>query len=224
MGQIQLTANDGHQFSAYEGIPAGEVKGSIVLIQEIFGVNPHIRSVVDGYAEEGYYTIAPALFDRIESNVELGYEADDMQKGIKFVTDMKPENTIGDIAAAVNAAKEKYPQGKIATIGYCFGGTMAWLSAASLDLVSCSVCYYGGQIASLADKTPKCPTLLHFGELDAHIPMSDVEKIRQAQPDAEVLVYDGVKHGFNCEARSDYDSVAAKLAKERSLAHLKKYL
>ena len=224
MGQIQLTSNDGHQFSAYEGSPSSEVKGGIVLIQEIFGVNSHIRSVVDGYADEGYYTIAPGLFDRIEENVELGYEAEDMQKGIQFVTKMKPENTLSDIAAVTEFIKEKYPQRKIATIGYCFGGTMAWVSAGALDAISCSVCYYGGQIASLADRTPKCPTLLHFGELDAHIPMSDVDKIRLAQPNAEVLVYEGVKHGFNCDARSDYDKDAAELAKQRSLAYLMKHL
>lgn len=224
MGHIQLTANDDHQLSAYEGIPEGDVKGSVILIQEIFGVNPHIRSVVDGYAQDGYYTIAPALFDRLETSVELGYEAEDMEKGIQLVTDMKPENTLRDIAAAANAAKEKNPQGKVAIIGYCFGGTMAWLSAASLDIFACSVCYYGGQIASLADRTPKCPTLLHFGEKDAHIPLSAVDKIREAQPTAEICVYEGVKHGFNCDARSDYDREAATLAKQRSLNHLNKYL
>ncbi|PCI42858.1 MAG: carboxymethylenebutenolidase [Moraxellaceae bacterium] len=224
MGIIQIKAADGHTYSAYEAAPSSEVKGCIVLIQEIFGVNEHIRSVADGYAEEGFYVIAPALFDRVETEVELGYDGSGMQKGIQLVTKLDPKNTLGDIAAATSVAKEKHAESKIAIMGYCFGGAMAWLSAATLDDFSCAVCYYGGQIASMADRTPKCPTLLHFGENDPHIPLSDVDKIREAQPDVEIFVYDGAHHGFNCDARSDFHEGSASIAKRRSLEYFEKYL
>lgn len=224
MGFIQIKAADGHVYSAYEATPSGKVKGCIVLIQEIFGVNEHIRSVVDGYADEGYYVIAPALFDRIETDVELSYDGLGMQKGIQLVTKLAPKNTLGDIAAAASVAKEKHTESKIAIMGYCFGGAMAWLSASALDVFSCAVCYYGGQIASMADRTPKCPALLHFGENDPHIPLSDVDKIREAQSGAEIFVYEGANHGFNCDARSDFDEKSASIAKRRSLEYFEKYL
>ncbi|PCJ22056.1 MAG: carboxymethylenebutenolidase [Gammaproteobacteria bacterium] len=224
MPELQLVSKDGHEFSAYESSPVGKVKGSVVIIQEIFGVNAHIQSVVEFYAGEGYYAIAPALFDRCETGVALGYDAQGMQKGIQLVTKLKPKNTMADIAAAAFVIKQKYPETKSAIVGYCFGGTMAWLSASALDSFSCAVGYYGGQIASFADQTPQCPTLLHFAGDDAHIPLADVEKVRSAQPQVKIEIYSGAKHGFNCDARSDYQQESSDLAKRRSLDFLAEHL
>ena len=216
MGQRELVASDGFTFGAYEALPKGNPKGGLVIIQEIFGVNKHIREVTDGYAAEGYAAIAPQIFDRVEPNIELGYtDQAEFDKGLKVAfEDLQMANTLKDLQAAVDALSGN---GKIGVVGYCFGGLLTWLSACELSGVSAAASYYGGGLANEAGRTAKCPVIMHFGEKDAHIPMTDVEKIRQAQPDIPIFVYDA-DHGFNCDHRESYDGPSAATAKQRTLA------
>ena len=216
MGQnTTITSADGFELGAYEASPEGATKGAVVVIQEIFGVNIHIREVVDGYAADGYYAIAPQIFDRIEPNIELGYEDEDMAAGIGLAFEkLDHGKALEDIQAAINAASS---QGKVGVVGYCFGGLMTWLSATSLSGVAAASSYYGGGLVNVADQTAQCPVIMHFGALDEHIPLSDVDKIKAAQPDVPVYVYDA-DHGFNCNHRGSYHAESAALAKERTLA------
>ena len=215
MGQTkQLRAIDGFAFGAYEATPSSKPRGGIVVIQEIFGVNSHIRNVADGYAAAGYAAIAPQIFDRVERNVELGYEPTDMTRGVEIARGkLKMEQTLQDLQAAIDDAKRF---GKVGVVGYCFGGLMAWLAACELNGVSAVVSYYGGGVASQLDRKPRCPVMMHFGDKDAHIPLSDVDKVRKAHPGVNVNVY-AADHGFNCDHRASYDAAAAKLALSRSL-------
>ena len=216
MGEAtQITADDGFTLGAYQASPAGAPKGAVVVIQEIFGVNSHIREVVDGYAADGYFAIAPQIFDRVERNIELGYEEADMGAGIEIAF-QKLDHAIAlnDVQAAIDAASV---HGKVGVVGYCFGGLLTWLAACELHGVSAASSYYGGGVADQANHTPQCPVIMHFGELDAHIPLSDVDKVRAAQPDVPIYVYPA-DHGFNCDHRASYDAEAAALAKERTLA------
>lgn len=219
--QIQIRSADGFEFSAYRATPAQEPRGVVVVIQEIFGVNKHIREVADGYAAEGYLAIAPQLFDRIEPGIEMGYEDADIQRGIDLAFNrLDMANTLQDLQATVTLANQSGPTG---VVGYCFGGLLAWLCACEVSGVSAAVCYYGGGIAGQLDRSPRCPVLMHFGDQDAHIPLSDVEKVRSAQPEVEVHVYHA-DHGFNCDHRGSYDAEAAATARQRSLAHFAEHL
>ena len=213
---VTLAAADGFELGAYVAEPNGAAKGAVVVIQEIFGVNGHIREVTDGYAADGYFAIAPKIFDRIERDIELGYEEADMGQGIELAFQKLDHGlALSDIQTAINAAAE---HGKVGVVGYCFGGLMTWLAACTLDNVAAASSYYGGGVADQMDKSPRCPTIMHFGELDAHIPMSDVEKVKAAQPDVPVYVYNA-DHGFNCDHRASYDADAASVAKQRTLEH-----
>lgn len=217
MGEtIRLTASDGHELAAYRADPSGTPRGAIVVIQEIFGVNEHIRSVADGFAADGYTAVAPALFDRVERGVELGYDEEGRNRGRGIRADIAWDDAVRDIAAAVAAV----PGTKIGVVGYCWGGSLAWLAATRLDGLAAAVCYYGGQIADFKDESPRCPVLLHFGSADQSIPMSDVEAIRTAHPDLPIHVYEGAGHGFNCDMRGSYDRDAATLARQRTMAML----
>lgn len=210
----QISSSDGFELGAYQARPEGNVIGAVVVIQEIFGVNVHIREVVDGYAEAGYFAIAPKIFDRIERDIELGYEEADMAQGISLAFEkLDRAAALEDIQAAINTAAG---HGKVGVVGYCFGGLLTWLSACECAGVSAASAYYGGGIAGELDRSANCPVMMHFGELDAHIPMTDVEKIRSAQPEVEVFVYPA-DHGFNCNHRGSFDADAAKLAKSRTL-------
>ena len=210
-----LKSADGFEFAAYEAMPDGQPRAGLVVIQEVFGVNSHIREVADGYAGEGYAVVAPQIFDRAEPDVELGYTEADMGRGIDLAfQQLEMPNTLADLQAAVARASQ---HGKVGVVGYCFGGLLTWLSACELDGVAAASCYYGGGIAGEAGRSPKCPVIMHFGELDAHIPMTDVEKVRAAQPGVPVHVYNA-DHGFNCDHRASYDAPSAALARERTLA------
>ncbi len=213
MGTIQnIKAEDGHEFVAYKAIPKGMQRGSILVIQEIFGVNSHIRDVCDRFAAEGYLSIAPAVFDRVEPGVELGYTPEDIERGRNIMGQLNWQNTMMDIVAtAATMSGDKRP----GIVGYCYGGTVAWIAACRLDL-SCSVGYYGGGIVDFVDETPKCPTMLHFGEQDTGIPMSDVKEISQKHPKVVVHTYAESEHGFNCDHRGSYHENDAKLAQERT--------
>lgn len=212
---------DGHTVNAYESLPDSDPKGSLVIIQEIFGVNQHIRDVVDEYAREGYATLAPQIFDRVRRDVELGYGPDGMNEGLKLAfTEVSREHVLVDLQAAV---EEIGKYGNVGIIGYCYGGLMSWLSACEVRGLSAAVVYYGGGIANELSRSPDCPVLMHFGEEDTMIPMDQVESIRNSLPDAEVYTY-SAGHGFNCDHRDSYDRKSATLAKERTLAFLENHV
>ncbi len=213
---VTLTAADGHSLGAYQAEPAGTPKGAVVIVQEIFGVNSHIRSVVDRFAEAGYRTIAPALFDRAQPGVELGYDEDTMKEGFALRGQVTWENALADIGAGVEAVRSG---GKVAVVGYCWGGSIAWMAADSLTIDAASG-WYGGQIHDELARQPKCPVQLHFGTEDHSIPNEKVEAIRAAHPDIPVYVYDGAGHGFNCDDRGSYHADASGLATQRTLEFL----
>lgn len=217
MGEfITLKASDGHEFAAYVAEPDGAPRGGIVLVQEIFGVNSHIRGVCDGFAADGYKVIAPALFDRIERGIETGYSADEVAAARELKGRMDWDSPLLDIRAAADALSGL----KMGVVGYCWGGSLAWLAATRLDGFSGAVCYYGGQINDFRDESAKCPVMMHFGTEDASIPMDAVEAIRAAQPDVAIHIYEGAGHGFNCEQRGSYDAASAATARERTTAFL----
>lgn len=217
MGEmIRLSAKDGFTLSAWKAVPAGAPKGGVVILQEIFGLNAHIRSVADRYAAEGYLAIAPALFDRVRPGIELGYTPDDVTNGARIRAETTTEGALADTQAAIEAAAAG---GKVGVVGYCWGGSLAFLAATRLTGLSAAVCYYGGMIANALDEVPRVPTIMHFGRLDKHIPMSDVDKIRQALPHLSVFDYDA-DHGFNCDARGSFNQPAADLARARTLEFL----
>ncbi len=217
---IELTASDGHRLAAYRADPAGKPRGGLVVIQEIFGVNSHIRSVADGYAADGYLAIAPALFDRVERGFEVGYSPPEIERGRAVRAKVSLEDALKDAAAAIKAAAAT---GKVGIVGYCWGGTVAWAAATRLDGLACAAPHYGGGIAEIATERPRCPVVFHFGETDQQIPMTDVEKIRKAQPGQTVHVYPA-GHGFNCDQRGSYHAPSAKLARERTLEFLHKHV
>jgi carboxymethylenebutenolidase len=222
MGQnIELKTKDGKTISAYKAEPAGKPRGGIVVIQEIWGVNSHIRDVTDRYAKEGYLAIAPAIFDRIEPGVKMDqYTQETMQKGFGYMQKVDQDKALLDIEAAV---KEASKAGKVGVVGFCFGGRMAWLSAARVDGIAASVPYYGGGVPQLASEKPKVPVMLHFGEKDAHIPVASVEEFKKVHPTLPVYIYPA-DHGFNCDQRGSYDAAAAKLAQDRTLEFFRKHV
>ncbi len=217
---LTLTAEDGHQCGAYRADPDGTPRGGIVVIQEIFGVNKHIRSVCDGFAADGYAALAPALYDRETPGVELAYDTAGITRGREIRAEVGWDNPVRDIAAAVEALA---PVARIGAVGYCWGGSLAWLAATRLQ-VACAVCYYGGQIVNFKDEKPGCPVLMHFGETDHSISMDDVETIRAAQPGVPTHVYPGAGHGFNCDMRAESHPASAELARVRTLAFFAEHI
>ena len=224
MGQIiQLDASDGHRLSAYEAAPSsGKHRGGLVVIQEIFGVNNHIKRVTDGWAEEGYYCIAPAIFDRAKKNVELDYGPDSIAAGRSMAEKIALDSMLLDVEAARGAASSA---GKVGVVGYCLGGSLAWLAATRLAGVAAASCYYGGRIPGLATEKPRCPVQMHSGEKDQGIPLSDVEKVRAAVPAGlvEIFTYPA-GHAFNRDAGQSFKPQSAKLARERTLALFRKHI
>jgi carboxymethylenebutenolidase len=218
---IVLRAADGQELGAYVARPAGEPVAGLVVIQEIFGVNEHIRRVTDDYAKDGFLAIAPALFDRIEPGVELGYEGEDAARARSFIPRLDMEKAMLDVEAAVQYAAKSTGK-KVEVVGYCLGGTLAWLAAARLP-VAAAVGYYGGRISQYVHEQQKAPVMLHFGTQDAHIPKAEVDEIGAAHPDVEIYWYDA-GHGFNCDARASYNPEAARVARERSLKLLRRAL
>jgi carboxymethylenebutenolidase len=218
---LDLTASDGHKLSAYRANPAGEPKGALVVVQEIFGVNRHIRAVCDGFAANGYVAIAPALFDRVEPGIELGYEEEDRQRGFGFRQKIGWDEAMADIEAARDAVSSLAPLG---LVGYCWGGSLAWLAAVRISGFKAVVTYYGGQIVDFKDDKALCPVMMHFGEVDLSIELAKVDEIKAAQPGIPVFVYDGAGHGFNCDLRGSYHADASKLAGERTMAFLQEHV
>lgn len=216
---IELTAADGHKFDTYTAGPAGKPKGGLVVIQEIFGVNSHIRSVCDGFAAEGYLCVSPALFDRTERKVELGYDEASVARGRDLRAKVSWEQVMQDMAAAMEAASAA---GKVGSVGYCWGGSISFLCATRLP-VQAAVVYYGGQIVPFKDETANAPLLMHFGEADSGIPLTDVEQIKQAQPQAKVHVYPA-GHGFNCDQRGSFEPTSARIARERTMDFFRQHI
>ncbi len=225
MGEwVKLTAADGQELQAYVAKPAGNAIGGLVLVQEIFGVNSHIRSVCDRYASEGFLVVAPAIFDRFESGVQLDYTPEARSKALGFIGKLKPETTLTDLAAAFKYAAEHSGK-KVGVVGFCYGGQASWLAATrgeqyGMEPAAC-VGYYAGGIGALAAEEPSCPVMLHFGAADSHIGSDQIDAVRDAHPEVEIFVYEGAKHAFNRDVDpASYDPAAAKLAGERTVAFL----
>lgn len=219
MGEFTaLMARDGHEFQAYLAAPPAHPRGAVLVIQEIFGVNAHIRAVTDGFAAEGYTAIAPSMFDRIRRGIELGYSQSEIQEGRGYKEQLDPEQTMKDLAAAVAVVRHS---GRIGTVGYCWGGALSYRAACELP-VACAVVYYGH--AHDAGKKPRCPVMYHFGTADKSIPLEEVEHMRAANPQGTFYLYDGAGHGFNCDLRASYAPAAAAAARQRTLDFLAAHL
>jgi carboxymethylenebutenolidase len=218
---LTLTSADKFQLGAYRADPQGKPKGAIVVVQEIFGVNNHIRSVCDRFAAEGYAAIAPALFDRQQRDFQSGYSPDEVTAARKFIANPDWALMAKDTQAAIDEVKSAGPVG---VVGFCMGGTIAFLAATRLDGVKAAGCYYGGRIVAFADEKPRCPTQMHFGALDQGIPLSDVETVKAKRPDCEVFIYPDAGHGFHCDERASYHAPSAAQAWERTTAFLSKNL
>lgn len=218
---IKLTASDGHSLDAYIAQPDGAARGAVVVIQEIFGVNDDIRATVDNFAKEGYAAIAPSLFDRLERNAVMAFD----ERGIDRGRSLKGKLDLGgDVIKDVNAAVEEVNDaGKVAVVGFCMGGSVAWFAAAASP-IDAAVCYYGGDIPANSDKQPKCPVMFHWGAEDASIPLDKVAEVEQAHPDIPSHVYDAAGHGFSCSGRASYHQPSARTAMERTLAFLKEHI
>ncbi len=217
----RLTASDGFQLGAYVAKPQGEPLAGLVVIQEIFGVNAHIRSVADKFARHGFLSVAPATFDRTERNVELSDQGEDMQKAMSFMQKFKIEDALKDLDAALTYARQQ--TGKAAmTVGFCLGGTLAWLTATRLTPAA-AVGYYPGQIAKFVQEKPRSPVMLHFGREDSHIPQADIDLVEKTHPEVKVFRYDGAGHAFNNDTRSTYNDQAALLAFGRTVEFLKSH-
>jgi carboxymethylenebutenolidase len=212
-------ARDGHEFQAYLAAPTGKSRGAVVVIQEIFGLNSHIRAVADSFATEGYTVIAPSLFDRIRRGIQLGYSQAEVQEGMGYVQQLELEETFKDLGAAIAVVRHS---GRVGTVGYCWGGTLSYLAACDLPL-ACAVVYYG-KVANYPDKKPRRPVMYHFGTEDKGIPLSDVDKLKAARPEGTFYVYEGAGHGFNCNLRPSYSPEAAALARQRTLEFFARYV
>jgi carboxymethylenebutenolidase len=220
MAWIELKPEGAGPIRAWRADPNGRPRGGVVVMQEIFGVNSHIRAVADRFAAEGYLAVAPAIFEHVEKDFEVGYDAESRARGMAITGKVDREQMLRDVAAAIEVAKEG---GKVAVVGFCLGGTVAWGAAGRLPGLSAAVGYYGGGIIGLKDLKPKIATLLHFGDKDQHIPIPGVKEVAAAHPEAEVHIYPA-DHGFNCDQRDSYDAPSAALAWTRTLAFLRKHL
>jgi carboxymethylenebutenolidase len=220
MAWIELTAADGHRLAAWRAEPAGTPRGGVVVVQEIFGVNSHIRNVTDRFAREGYLSIAPALFDRVERGVELGYDEQGIAAGRTLAAKLDYTFVMRDVAAARDSVASS---GKVAAVGFCYGGAVVWLAAARLEGFSCVISYYGSRIVHLIEERPKIPTLMHVGRYDASFPMEKVREIGRRYPDVTIEEHDA-GHGFHCDERKDYHPESAARAFARTLSFLREHV
>jgi carboxymethylenebutenolidase len=220
-GTVRLQATDGHQLDAYIVQPGVSATAGLVIVQEIFGVNQHIRAVADRYADEGFVVIAPALFDRIERGVDLSYGPEDTQRAMGMLKDFSMDRAVDDMAAAVQFLRG-FGHLKVGVVGYCLGGTVAWVSAARLR-IDAAVGYYGGRISQYIGERPKAPVMLHFGDQDDHIPQSEIETIAKEHPRVPIFHYPA-GHAFNRDGGPSYDASSAMRARARTLAFLHEQL
>jgi len=217
---LELAAADGFRLSAYRADPAGRPRGGLVVTQEIFGINSHIRSVCDGFAADGYLAVAPALYDRYHRGFEVGYTPEDIAKGRELKLKAQIDAALKDVSAARDAAAAA---GKVGIVGYCWGGYVTWMAASKLDGFACAIPYYGGGMLEATAERPRCPVIAHFGERDTGIPVDGVRKFAAAHPEIQVYIY-AADHGFNCDQRASFDAVSAKLARERTVAFLQQHV
>ncbi len=217
-----VQAEDGHNLDLYVARPTDPPVAGLVVLQEIFGVNEHIRSVANGFAKDGFLAVAPALFDRIDKSIQLGYEGADRDRAMACLKQMNPSNAIEDVAAALAFVRQATGK-KAGVIGYCWGGLITWLSATRLH-PDAAVGYYAGGIGNFAHETPQAPVQLHFGRLDTHIPAEQVTKVGSAHPEVEIHWYENAGHAFNCDMRSSYHAESAAAARIQALAFLRKHL
>ena len=216
---IKLTAADGHTLDAWRSGPDDAARG-LVVVQEIFGVNHHIRNMCERFAAQGYAVVAPALFDRVRPGIELDYTPDGIAEGRDLRAKVPDAGTMADITAAAQALGGR----PLGIVGYCWGGTVSWWGATRTRLFKAASCWYGGGIAATRSETPHCPVQMHFGEQDGSIPLADVDAIRKAQPGVESHVYDGAGHGFGCDERGSFNQAAYDLAQQRTLAFFASHL
>lgn len=215
----RLMARDGHEFNAWLAAPQGAARGAVVVLQEIFGVNAHIRSVTESFAAAGYLAIAPALFDRIRRDIALGYSPEEIEEGRGYMKQLPQPKVSLDIAASIAVVKHA---GRVGAVGYCWGGTQAYLAACNPS-IACAVAYYGTSIAANLEHRPVVPVLYHFGERDASIPAEAIGRIRAAHPEGHYHLYPA-EHGFNCDHRAAFDADCAALAGRRTLEFLAEHL
>jgi len=218
---IELQAADGHKLAAYRAEPAGKARGAVVVIQEIFGVNSHIKGVADGYARDGWLVVAPAMFDRAQRGYDTGYTQPEIQAGIAVMQKLDWKQTLLDVDAAIAEAKKA---GKVGIVGYCWGGTVSWVAASRTAGLACAAPYYGGGMPGFITDKPRVPTMCHFGELDQSPTLEQSKAIAKAHPEITAHFYAGAGHGFNCDQRGSYNAEASKLARERTVAFFRKHL
>ena len=210
---IRITSPDAHAFDCWTAPSAGASRGAVVVLQEIFGVNAHMRSLCERLAALGYDAYAPALFDRLQPGFSSGYSKEEVAQALRFLPRLDWDAMVTDtLATARLAGLESRP---VALMGFCLGASVAYLAAQRTSGIAAVVGYYGGQIAQHLDRAPQSPTLLHYGETDHTIPMTDVERIRTQRPECELHVYPA-GHGFNCDERASFEPASAALAWERS--------
>lgn len=217
--KVELKASDGHCLDAYVARP-DKPRGAVVIVQEIFGINGHIRSVADGFAADGYLAIAPAMFDRVQRGYESGYTQPEIAAGVEIMKKIHWDQAVVDVGAAIEHGKFS---GKVGIVGYCWGGAVAWAASARLTDPACAVAYYGGAIPSLVDRRPKCPIMLHFGEADQSIPIEKARAVAQAHPEATTFYY-SAGHGFNCDQRDSFDEASAKTARQRTVDFFREHI
>ena len=215
-----LTAADGHSLTAHRADPPGAPRGGIVVIQEIFGVNSHIRRVTDGFAAPGYAAIAPAIFDRVERGFEVGYDPAAIARGRELVGRLDGDKLLLDVQAAIATVA---PAGRVGTVGYCYGGAVVWVAAARADGLACAVSYYGSRIPQFVDLAPRIPVMMHVGRRDGSFPAVAVAQIAERHPAVVIHEYDA-GHGFNCDERADHDPAAAALAFDRTVAFFRDHV
>ncbi|MGQ0652413.1 MAG: dienelactone hydrolase family protein [Betaproteobacteria bacterium] len=218
---IELTAADGHQLAAYRAEPQGSPRGAIVVIQEIFGVNSHIKAVTDGFAADGYVAIAPAMFDRVQRGYDTGYTPPEIEAGRALMQKLDWANSLRDVDAAVAEAKKS---GRVGIVGYCWGGTVAWRAAANTAGLAAAAPFYGGGMPSFIDEKPKVPVQAHFGELDQSPTLEQAKAIAKAHPEIEAHYYPNAGHGFNCDHRPSFNAAASKTSRERVLQFFRKHV
>lgn len=224
---IELTAADGLEIQAWQASPKSVARGAVVVLQEIFGLNVHIRTVTDGFAADGYLAVAPATFQRVRPGVELGYADADIAtgKGLKSAAEALPApGVLADVQAAIDHAA-RASGGKVAVLGYCWGGLLAWRAAGSLTGLAAAIPYYGGGMTAPVElaRAPRVPVMAHLSDHDPSVPMAGVEQLRQAHPAVQIHLY-AAPHGFNCDHRAAYDAAAARLARERTLGFLARHI
>ena len=217
---IELTAADGHKFAAYRADPAGQPRGALIVIMEIFGVNSHIKAVTDSYAADGYLAIAPASFDRVQRGLDVGYTPADIEIARPLMQKMNLNDAVKDVAATLNEVKSA---GKTGIVGFCWGGTCTWKSASSVPGLACAVAYYGGGIPGLIAEKPQCPVMFHWGETDQSIPLDKAKEVAAAHSN-QIHYFYPAGHGFNCDQRGSYHADSAKLARTRTLEFLRKHV